>query len=210
MTQPGDNINNLALTRLLRNAPDESALAGALQAPRTVTFRLDASDIAQAERRWITHEYLTRTTRGWLVMIACTGYLFTLLGYLTSMSMPFAVVGCAGSTLLIILAFALEHRAVKRRIAQPPGLDGERTVTISPEGVAETWPDGGRSVTWDQIRRPVIDSRQLYLRTDEGEILVPRRAFLGGGHLQAFVIQVSAFRHGMAAEHSETWPPKPR
>lgn len=210
MTQPGDNINNLTLTRLLRNAPDEATLAGALQAPRTVTFRLDASDITQAERRWITHEYLTRTTRGWLVMIACTGYLFTLLGYLTSLNLPFAVVGCAVSTLLIVLAFYLQHRAIKRRIAEPPGLDGERTVTISPEGVLEMWPGGGRSVAWNQVRRPVIDSQQLYLRTHEGEILIPRRAFLGGGHLQAFVIQVSAYRHGIVAEHDDTWPPKPR
>ena len=89
-------------------------------------------------------------------------------------------------------------------------MDGERTVTISPEGILEMWPSGGRSLAWNLVHRPAIDSQQLYIRTHEGEILIPRRAFLGGGHLQGFVIQISAYRHGMAAERDEAWPPRPR
>jgi hypothetical protein len=198
------------LTKLLRRRPDPAELALVQTAPHEIAFTLDSGDLVHAVLRWITKDYLTRTGRGLLIMAAVTGLLLTMVVSIIAQSLPLAILGAAISSVPLILAMFIHKRRVRERFASTPALASPRAVIIGLEGVTETFVDGERAFPWSAITDAVIDKRQLALRAGREEIIVPRRAFLGSGHLEGFLVLISAYRHGMRGEGDESWPPRPR
>lgn len=198
------------LTKLLRRRPDPAELALVQTAPHEIAFKLDEGDLVHAVLRWITRDYLTRTGRGLLIMASVTGVLLTMMISVIAQSLPLAIAGAGISSVPTILAAFIHKRRVRERFASTPALTSPRTVIIGVDGVTETFEGGERAFPWSAITDAVIDERQLALRAGREEIVVPRRAFLGSGHLEGFLVLISAYRHGMRGERDESWPPRPR
>ena len=215
------------LLQILRRQPDPDSFVLAQNAPHSVTFTLNEDDFVQAERRWITHEYLTRTARGCLVMVGLIPFAYlVVMSVISALSksagpiaqnLPLILLSIILSVTLAAVTVAIHVRMVRLRQHSEPG--HPRTVRIDSRGIAETYDSRPteeatsdpreRLIPWESVREATLDRRQIYIRYDRGEVLIPRRAFLGGGHLEGFLTLIAGYRARMEPLAEESWPRKP-
>jgi len=220
------------LDNLLHSESDAATLAQVSEVPHSVSFILDPADIRQAETRWITRELLTHSLRGWLVMGALIGYLLVFMIWVLTLNRILFMALFIVMTLPIGIAWLLQNQAIKQRLENTPELREETTITIDRAGVIRALSNVTALYPWEIVREVIVDERQVYVRLDSSaaelidrdgrqlpanndyaktrEILIPRRAFLGSGHLEGFLILISAYRAGTKFESETVWPPKPR
>jgi len=220
------------LDNLLHSEPDAATLAQVSEVPHSVSFMLDPADIRQAETRWITRELLTHSVRGWLVMWALIAFTVIFFALLFTMENALILALIVVPVLPIITAWLLQNQTIERRLKNTHELHEETEIAINRAGVARAFSNVTVLYPWEIVREVIVDERQVYIRVDSlsaeridrdglqlhanndsaktREILIPRRAFLGSGHLEGFLILISAYRSGTKFESETVWPPKPR
>ena len=220
------------LDRFLRDKPDEAALAQAAEVPRGVSFMLDPADIHHAEARWISQELLTHSLRGRLLMASLIGYLAAFILWCIIMQATLPLVLTIFLTLPAAAGWWLHKQSIRERLVNTRELREETTITLDPAGIVQEMRSGAARYPWEAVREVIVDDRQIYVRIDgfiteridgpggplpsngdhpeRREVLIPRRAFLGSGHLEGFLIMIAAYRSGLRPQTEAAWPPKPR
>jgi hypothetical protein len=77
---------------------------------------------------------------------------------------------------------------------------GPKEVTISPEGIVTSWPEGTFLRRWNSISR-VEDAEDhvLFIYGDADFSIVPKRAFRDAAHQQEFVAAIERYKAGAGA-----------
>jgi Mn2+/Fe2+ NRAMP family transporter len=153
-----------------------------------MTYNLDREDLWQFTR--YVYWNLPRYRRNIYLTVAAVPVVVFMVGRLME---PNLVLNVAVALLVGILVPPLIYWNTKREVmtlpSGKPGLLGEHTITISPEGIRERTAVNDSTHSWDGIHAIVDDKQHVYLFIDTHMAhIIPKRAFDSENGAQAFLI----------------------
>jgi hypothetical protein len=152
-----------------------------------VKYNIDREDVWQFTR--YVYWNLPRYRRNIYLTVAAVPVAVFMVGRLME---PNLVLNVAVALLVGVLMPGAIYWNTKREVMKlpsgKPGLLGEHTITIGPEGIRERTVVNDGTHTWDGIHTIVADKHHIYLFIDTHMAhIIPKRAFASENEAQAFL-----------------------